>query len=104
MQRDIKDVYSSIKEWIPEDIVEKNKLASLDFAISNMHFPSNAKKVLQSRYRLVFDELFTLETGLMYMKSDDSDVAGISIDVSKGDEFISKLPFELTSGQNRGCN
>ena len=104
MQRDIKDVYSSIKEWIPEDIVEKNKLASLDFAISNMHFPSNAKKVLQSRYRLIFDELFTLETGLMYMKSDDSDVTGISIDVSKGDEFISKLPFELTSGQRQSWN
>ena len=104
MQRDIKVVYSSIKEWIPEDIVEKNKLASLDFAISNMHFPSNAKKVLQSRYRLIFDELFTLETGLMYMKSDDSDVTGISIDVSKGDEFISKLPFELTSGQRESWN
>ena len=104
MQRDIKLVYSSIKEWIPEDIVEKNKLASLDFAISNMHFPSNAKKVLQSRYRLIFDELFTLETGLMYMKSDDSDVTGISIDVSKGDEFISKLPFELTSGQRQSWN
>ena len=104
MQRDIKLVYSSIKEWIPEDIVEKNKLASLDFAISNMHFPSNAKKVLQSRYRLIFDELFTLETGLMYMKSDDSDVTGISIDVSKGDEFISKLPFELTSGQRESWN
>ena len=104
MQRDIKGVYSSIKEWIPEDIVKKNKLASLDFAISNMHFPSNAKKVLQSRYRLVFDELFTLETGLMYMKSDDSDGTGISIDVSKGDEFISKLPFELTSGQRESWN
>lgn len=104
MQRDIKLVYSSIKEWIPKDIVEKNKLASLYFAISNMHFPSNAKKVLQSRYRLVFDELFTLETGLMYMKSDDSDVTGISIDVSKGDEFISKLPFELTSGQRESWN
>lgn len=104
MQRDIKGVYSSIKEWIPEDIVKKNKLASLDFAISNMHFPRNAKKVLQSRYRLVFDELFTLETGLMYMKSDDSDVTGISIDVSKGDEFISKLPFELTSGQRESWN
>ena len=104
MQRDIKVVYSSIKEWIPEDIVEKNKLASLDFAISNMHFPSNAKKVLQSRYRLIFDELFTLETGLMYMKSDDSDVTGISIDGSKGDEFISKLPFELTSGQRQSWN
>lgn len=104
MQRDIKGVYSSIKEWIPEDIVKKNKLASLDFAISNMHFPSNAKKVLQSRYRLVFDELFTLETGLMYMKSDDSDVTGISIDVSKGDEFISKLSFELTSGQRESWN
>lgn len=104
MQRDIKGVYSNIKEWIPKDIVKKNKLASLDFAISNMHFPSNAKKVLQSRYRLVFDELFTLETGLMYMKSDDSDVTGISIDVSKGDEFISKLPFELTSGQRESWN
>ncbi|MBF1139032.1 MAG: ATP-dependent DNA helicase RecG, partial [[Eubacterium] sulci] len=55
-------------------------------------------------YRLVFDELFTLETGLMYMKSDDSDVTGISIDVSKGDEFISKLPFELTSGQRESWN
>ena len=51
-----------------------------------------------------FDELFTLETGLMYMKSDDIDVTGISIDVSKGDEFISKLPFELTSGQRESWN
>lgn len=38
------------------------------------------------------------------MKSDDSDVTGISIDVSKGDEFISKLPFELTSGQRESWN
>lgn len=104
MQMDIKDIYSSIKEWIPEDIIRKNRLASLDFAISNMHFPSNAKKVLQSRYRLVFDELFTLETGLMYMKGAYGEVRGISIDISEGDKFISKLPFELTSGQVESWN
>lgn len=104
MQMDIKDIYSGIKEWIPEDIIRKNRLASLDFAISSMHFPSNAKKVLQSRYRLVFDELFTLETGLMYMKGAYGEVRGISIDVSEGDKFISKLPFELTSGQVESWN
>lgn len=104
MQMDIKDIYSGIKEWIPEDIIRKNRLASLDFAISNMHFPSNAKKVLQSRYRLVFDELFTLETGLMYMKGAYGEVRGISIDISEGDKFISKLPFELTSGQVESWN
>lgn len=104
MQMDIKDIYSGIKEWIPEDIIRKNRLASLDFAISNMHFPSNAKKVLQSRYRLVFDELFTLETGLMYMKGAYGEVRGISIDISEGDKFISRLPFELTSGQVESWN
>ena len=49
---------------------------------------------------MVFSELLTLETGLMYMRkgeSEDKDAADFSCE--KGDEFARGLSFELTDGQ-----
>ena len=61
---------AEIEEWLPEKLVRENRLASPAFAIENIHFPKDGKAVLAGKFRLIFDELITLETGLFYMRND----------------------------------
>jgi len=95
-------VIDEIEEWLPTEIVDKYKLAGPSFSLRNIHFPKESRYVLMSRFRLIFDELLTLETGLLYVKNDSvRDGNGIIIDTSHGEKFISGLPFVLTEGQRR---
>ena len=100
MQLQLKELYGQVEEWLPEEIVSQNRLASPSYAIENIHFPKDGKQVLESKFRLVFDELLTLETGLFYIKNEvRKDAGGIVIDGSCTDEFVRDLPFALTEGQ-----
>lgn len=100
IQSEIAPLYEKAEEWIPGDIVASHKLASPAYALRNIHFPSDGRKVLESRYRMVFGELFTLETGLIYLRNGDAAAgAGVRIDCAAGDRYAAELPYELTSGQ-----
>ena len=91
----------SEKEWLPEEIVSDYRLADPAFAIRNIHFPNDGKAILQAKYRLVFDELLTLETGLLSIRHGKPKAEeGVVIDPSYSDNFIASLPFELTEGQD----
>ena len=91
-----------MEEWLPEDTVKKYRLADPAFAVRNIHFPEDGKKILQARYRLVFEELLALETGMLSMRSGKaSGGPGAVIDPAPGKEFESRLPFELTEGQKQ---
>lgn len=93
-------LYEELPEWLPEDIVEANRLASPAFAIEHIHFPKDGAQMLQSKFRLIFDELLTLETGLFYIKNETrKDTGGIVIDGDRADVFMKGLPFTLTEGQ-----
>ena len=88
------------EEWMPEGIPEKYRLADPAFALRNIHFPEDGKKILQARYRLVFEELLTLETGMLSIRGKrDAGAKGAVIDPSPAEEFISRMPFDLTEGQ-----
>ncbi len=101
-QRALRNLYDDIEEWIPKDVVRDQRLASSGFALENIHFPQDQRHVLMSRFRLIFEELFTLQTGLLYIKGDNvKHGEGISIDPSYAGEFIDSLPFDLTEGQSR---
>jgi ATP-dependent DNA helicase RecG len=95
------DASDDIKEWLPEYVVKEYKLAGPAFSIRNIHFPTDEKKILQARYRMIFDEMLTLETGIAYMKESGTGSRGAVIDASLADEFISSLPFEFTEGQKK---
>lgn len=89
-----------IPEWLPGDLPEKYRLADPAFAIKNVHFPDDEKKIKQARYRLIFDELLTLETGMLSIRGNIAGAGdGVVIDPKYADEFIKTLPFELTDGQ-----
>ncbi len=95
----------SIPEWLPDDLPAEYRLADPAFAVRNIHFPDDEKKIRQAKYRLVFDELLTLETGMLSIRGEIAKTGGGAvIDPVYADEFIKTLPFELTEGQKLAWN
>ena len=103
MQLAVREAAKEIKEWLPESVVRENNLCDPAYAIENIHFPMAERPVLESRYRLIFEELLTLQCGLFYIKRNrESSKQGVS--VGRGISlrpFLDALPFELTEGQKR---
>ncbi|MBR2559848.1 MAG: ATP-dependent DNA helicase RecG [Firmicutes bacterium] len=100
LQAELVPLYSELEEWIPEKTVREQRLASPEYAIKNTHFPEDGHRMLAGKFRLVFGELFTMETGLMYLRAgDETGGKGVSFSCEAGDRFAAGLPFELTKGQ-----
>ena len=102
----IRPAADGLEEWLDPHIVEQYNLCSPAYAVSNIHFPKERQSVMESRYRLVFEELLVLQTGLFYIKrGSHSDEEGIRIPYEvKFEEFLENLPFKLTSGQEKVWN
>lgn len=102
IQLSLRPLYDQIIEWLPEKIVEDYRLADPSYAVENIHFPKAGQQVLEGKYRLVFDELLTLEAGLMYIRKGDlTQDDGIVISGDGCDSFLDSLPFDLTEGQKK---
>lgn len=103
MQMAVRSAVWQMEEWLPEEIVEKYRLCDPAYAIENIHFPLAEESVKQGRYRLVFEELLTLQTGLFYIKNNkERGVLGVAADPSASVQpFLDRLPFKLTEGQAR---
>lgn len=92
----------SQQDWIPDAVREKYRLAGRTFALRNVHRPKSEKKLLEARYRLVFEEFFTLELGLkMAAEQFSARTEGVVIQPDPGSRFLEGLPFSLTEGQKR---
>ncbi len=91
-----------VTETLPEDIRKKYKLCSLAYALRNIHFPKDGEALSIAKHRLAFEELFIFQTALRYLREDRSEC--VSIPLEKADcvgDFISSLPYPLTSAQDR---
>ena len=102
LQGEIKDIYGDIEDWIPESIARENRLADMKFSLENIHFPEDGKKTRQAKFRMVFDELFALETGIFAARAGNAGKGrGIVIDCGKSGEFTESLGFEFTPDQKK---
>ena len=83
--------------------MDENNLCPPSYAVTNIHFPKEERRVLEGRYRLVFEELLILQTGLFYIKKGiKSGEKGIQLSADVGvREFLDNMNFQLTSGQKR---
>ena len=100
--RDTLDLCSTSEEWLSPEVVSKYNLCSPSYALKNVHFPTDERQVKEARYRMVFEELLLLQTGLFYIKKGKSAAGeGIAIKDLSVDDFTSRLPFELTKGQKK---
>ncbi len=98
-------VRGHIKEYMPEYIVRKYGLMSLEEALYNIHFPQSPEKLRQAQYRLKFDELFGIQLNIQARRSERTGRRDGFIFPKVGDKFNifyhTKLPFELTEGQKQ---
>ncbi|KNF08754.1 ATP-dependent DNA helicase RecG [Gottschalkia purinilytica] len=92
-----------VEESIPEYISERLKLFTIRDSLRNVHFPKNRELYIKSRSTLAFEELLTLQLGLLLMRNDyDKSKECIKFEESKEIyEFIESLPFDLTNAQKR---
>ncbi len=96
-------VNNFVVEYLPEEVIQNHRLCSIKFALHNIHFPISIRALRVAKYRLVFEEFFLLQLGLLSIKRKVlQDERGPSLkNNNKIDEFIKKLPFALTEAQKR---
>jgi ATP-dependent DNA helicase RecG len=98
-----------ILDPLPEDMRMRLGLMTRTEAVRLIHFPDDKEDVLKARRRLVFDEVFTLQLGLVYRKRRlERTVQGIEHSRpgpdSLAESFVDALPFELTDAQKRAAS
>ena len=101
-QRQVSPLYEELKEYLPDPLVQKNRLMAPSQAMRNMHFPGSREEYLQAKYRMIFDELFVLQTGLMAVRAKSSAGRGLAFSREADEkEYIRGLGFPLTKAQAR---
>lgn len=98
------DKIGVFEDTLSDEIRKKYDLCTLDFALKEIHFPSCGENIEIARKRLIFEELLTLQLGLMLLKGKRSERNNHLIKTDYTDEFYSLLPFEPTHAQKRCIN
>ena len=90
-----------LNDILPESIRERNGLCGINTAVRNIHFPLEPNSFERAKERLVFEELFVLQTGLSFLKKRKRGLAGCVITKKLLPEFQQTLSFSLTNAQKR---
>lgn len=95
---------AKIKDFMPQYIKEEYNLIEKNEAIRKIHLPKTREEADKARYRIVFDELFTLQLNLALMREANRKNTSIQLKIKRDGlvrKFIESLPFELTDAQKK---
>lgn len=95
-----------IEEYLPEETIKRNRLCDITYAFNHIHFPENERTMKQAKFRLVFEELLLLQTGLLMIREQiKENQKGILFPKDNSvAPFMQVLPFELTAAQKKVVN
>lgn len=96
-----------IGEALPDRLCQKYGLIGIQDAIAHIHFPPDGATLAAARHRLVFDEFFYLQLGLLKRRKAQQQIQASAILAPTGqliDRFYEILPFQLTGAQHRVVN
>lgn len=95
----------TITESLPDYLIKKSGLISLQKALHKIHLPSNSEEIKKAEYRLKFEELFAIQLKILKQKHGNSRKFKGFIFDKVGDFFNNfyknKLVFELTGAQKK---
>lgn len=103
IQNAIEILRGNLIETLPEEILIKNDLCDINYAIEKIHFPSELSEFEKAKKRIAFEELLILQLGLLSINSKGKNLKeGISFS-KKGyaENLINSLPYALTNAQIR---
>ncbi len=91
------------------DLLNQKQLNSLSLvsksdSLINIHLPTNQNALIESKKRLVFDELFLLQMKFLLRKRKNNKKLTIQKSIKKEfllKEFLNKVPFQLTKSQKK---
>lgn len=96
---------SLVEENLPEDILNRYGLLDKRKAILNIHNPRDMEILKSAKKRLIFEELLLFQLALFLIKNQDRQ--SLAIEFKEKEEIydlIKKLPYKLTSGQEKTLN
>ena len=91
------------------DLLNQKQLNSLSLvsksdSLINIHLPINQNALIESKKRLVFDELFLLQMKFLLRKRKNNKKSTIQKSIKKNfllKDFLNKVPFQLTKSQEK---
>ena len=92
-----------IRDPFPATLREEHGLIQLPVAIAQIHFPPDSDTLALARRRLVFDEFFYLQLGLLSRRQQQQAQTQVHMAPTGKliDQFYDVLPFKLTGAQDR---
>ncbi|HIK20269.1 MAG TPA: ATP-dependent DNA helicase RecG [Synechococcus sp. M44_DOE_062] len=98
-----------VEDPLPPHLKQQFHLLDLPTALQQIHFPETAERLAQARRRLVFDEFFYLQLGLLQRRQRYRTQAQAvpRYHPARGellDRFYQILPFQLTAAQQRAID
>lgn len=88
-------------ETLPADVLEREGLCDRLTAWQHIHAPCRTEDIAQARRRLVFEELFVLQLGLVRLKSRSHQPNAAPVTADYTPAYTAALPFSLTGAQSR---
>ncbi len=97
----------ALPDPLPANIRQRYDLISVTQAIAQIHFPDDEENLAQARRRLVFDEFFYLQLGLLRRRQEQQQQQTSVTLAPTGeliDRFYEVIPFKFTDAQQRVVN
>lgn len=95
---------AQVVDYLPDEVRARSELRDEAQALDHFHFPEDEDDLDSARRRLAFDEIFSIQLGLLRRKHQWQGT-GIAptLDVTQAEweRFLSALPFGLTGAQQR---
>ena len=96
------DTLEPIADEVPEELLKKHKLLSINKALEQIHRPKTTSEAKSAKKTLVYREAFLLQSNLIQRRV-NNELSPATSRISKGDGYLarfdSSLPFTLTAGQ-----
>jgi ATP-dependent DNA helicase RecG len=101
---------AQVRDPLPVALRQTCDLIDLPIALTQIHFPSDRETLSRARKRLVFDEFFYLQLGLLKRRQElrrgqpDAVMARSAVLETRGElieRFYELLPFRMTGAQQR---
>lgn len=99
----LKKYLEDIPEVIPNAILKRQKLISVQEAIKQLHFTDSFEKVKEAQKRMVFEEMLLIQLVSVRARKDWEKSRAVSVKFNEKlvRDFVASLPFKLTDAQRK---
>ena len=93
----------TLPDPLPPDMRQKYRLPDKMEAVRSIHCPPTAEAAAAARRRLIFEELLTLQLGILLLRGRESALTSAPMAPRDPEPFLASLPFAPTGAQRRAA-